>query len=77
MQSFETLETLKNKANLFREKHGYSLTMDKLLKKYKCKTVDEYRVIRKENKKRLITQSKKTNSTSSLPTQSSNKKKKK
>lgn len=55
MESQEFFETPKvDKAQLFRAKHGRSQTMDKLMKKYGCKTVDEYRAIRKENKKAAL-----------------------
>jgi hypothetical protein len=35
----------------FRLKHGYSKTMFKLMQKYGCKSVEEYRLIRKANRK--------------------------
>lgn len=35
----------------FKEKHGYSITTSKLMKKYNCNTLQEYRVIRKKNKR--------------------------
>lgn len=42
----------KTKGQIFKEKHGYSLTMKRNMKKYGVTTVEEYRVIRKENKKK-------------------------
>lgn len=35
---------------LFKQQHGYSRTMAKLMKKYGCETVEGYRLIRRENK---------------------------
>lgn len=37
----------KSKGQLFKEKYGYSKTMKRLMKKYNCSTVQEYRKIRK------------------------------
>ena len=34
----------------FKLKHGYSKTMGKLMKKYNCKTIEEYRNVRKLNR---------------------------
>jgi len=34
----------------FKLKHGYSKTMGKLMKKYNCNTVEEYRLVRKLNR---------------------------
>ena len=42
-----------DKAAKFRKENGYSLTMSKLMAKYGCKTVEEYRIVRKENKAKL------------------------
>ena len=39
------------KAIAFRKENGYSRTMGKLMEKYNCKTVEEYRVIRKKHQK--------------------------
>jgi hypothetical protein len=41
-----------NKAKAFQEKHGYSLTMSRLMEKYGCRTLEEYRAMRKENRKK-------------------------
>jgi hypothetical protein len=35
---------------LFRKEHGYSRTMSKLMNKYNCSTVEEYRKIRKSRR---------------------------
>lgn len=39
-----------DKAAAHRKEHGFSRTMAKLMEKYDCKTVEEYRVVRKANK---------------------------
>ena len=41
-----------SKAEAFRKKHGYSLTMSKLMEKYGCRTLEEYRKLRQENRKK-------------------------
>jgi hypothetical protein len=69
------MESQINKAQLFRKKYGHSQTMDKLMKKYKCKTVDEYRAIRKENKK-VLKAVKTVSQPKKVPVLSSQKKKK-
>lgn len=45
------VEKKKSKAEVFRKENGFSLTMSKLMKKWKCYTVDAYRVIRRQHKK--------------------------
>jgi hypothetical protein len=40
-----------NKAEAFRKAYGYSRTMSKLMDKHGCKTVEEYREIRKAARK--------------------------
>jgi len=47
----ETIATKVGPAVVFKLKHGYSKTMSKLMKKYNCKSVEEYRIIRKRNRK--------------------------
>ena len=41
-------------AESFRRKNGYSITFGKLMAKYNCSTPDEYRSLRKVNKKLAI-----------------------
>jgi len=73
-ESFGTSKV--DKAQLFKQKHGRSLTMDKLMKKHGCKTVEEYRAIRKENKKAIkAAEQPKATKKSSAPIPSSQKKK--
>lgn len=40
----------KSKGQLFKERYGYSKTMKRLMNKYNCKTVEEYRIIRRSKK---------------------------
>jgi len=78
MESQEFFETPKvDKAQLFKKNHGRSQTMDKLMKKYGCKTVEEYRAVRKENKKAIkAAEQPKAPKKSSAPAPSLQKKKK-
>ena len=46
----DRVEVKGNKAEAFKKKHGYSLTMSKLMEKYGCKTIEDYRLKRKEVK---------------------------
>lgn len=39
------------KSRNFKKANGYSITSSKLMKKYKCGTFEEYKVIRKKHKK--------------------------
>jgi len=48
----ELIET-PSKNKLFKIRKGYSKTMHNLMKKYNVKTVEEYRKIRKANRKKL------------------------
>ena len=41
-----------SKAEAFRKKHGYSLTMSKLMDRYGCRSLEEYRALRKDNRKK-------------------------
>jgi hypothetical protein len=45
------VEKKKSKAEVFRKANGFSLTMSKLMIKWKCATVDAYRAIRRQHKK--------------------------
>jgi len=46
----DRVEIKVNKAEAFLKKNGYTLTTAKLMEKYGCKTVEEYRIKRKEVK---------------------------
>jgi hypothetical protein len=39
-----------SKSEEFKKKNGYSLTTSKLMKKYSVETIEEYRLVRRENK---------------------------
>ncbi len=40
----------KSKGQLFKENHGYSKTMKRLMQKHKANSLEHYRIIRKTNK---------------------------
>jgi len=44
-----------SKAQIFKEKKGYSLTSKKLMDRYGCKTFEEYKIKRAELKKSRAT----------------------
>jgi len=41
----------KSKGKLFKEAYGYSKTMKRLMQKYHCSSIEQYREVRKRNKK--------------------------
>jgi len=57
-QSASEKQVEKTKGQLFKEKHGYSKTMKRLMNNYGCTTVEQYRVIRRANVKKRKARSK-------------------
>lgn len=45
----------KSNGKIFKETMGYSKSMKRLMQKYHCTTVEQYRLIRKKNKKEAKT----------------------
>lgn len=76
----QTLVNEPTPGEIFRKKHGYSKTTEKLMKLYECATLQEWRKKRKELKKARLTEiraAKKSKSLSSKPAPPQNSKKKK
>jgi hypothetical protein len=47
----EEVEVKVDKAAKFRKENGYSITMDKLMKKWNCESVEAYRALRRKHQK--------------------------
>lgn len=50
-QNVDEIKIKGSKATAFRKANGFSLTFDKLMKKWNCATADEWRALRKQHKK--------------------------